>query len=112
MFALFPLISFYSSLNSSGSGAAVWVGDALSWQLSKVSCARVQAASASVLSPCKKYLSVCIYKNKSKGCYQGEVFLMLKAAVAKKKKILALLIKFTGFSLNLFVICLTVIIRK
>lgn len=77
MFALSPIILFYNSLNSSGLGAAVWVGDALSWQLSKVSCAHVQSVSASVLSQCKKYLSVCTYKKKSKLCDQGEISLTL-----------------------------------
>lgn len=84
MFALSPLILFYNSLSSSGLGAAVWVGDALSWQLSKVSCTHVQSVSASVPSQRKKYLSVHICKNKSQECDQGEIFLLLETTVAEK----------------------------
>lgn len=105
MFALFPLILFYSSLNSSGLGAAVWVGDALSWQQSKVSCTHVQSVSASVFSQCKKYLSMCTSKNKSKVCDQGEIFLLLETAVAKKNpgtthQIHRILPEFTHYMLN------------
>lgn len=75
MFALSPLVLFYSSLISSGLGAAVWVRDALSWQLSKVSCAHVQSVSASVPSQRKKCLSVHIYKNESKVCVTKEKYL-------------------------------------
>lgn len=103
MFALSPLILFYSSLISSGLGTAVWVGDALSWQLSKVSCAHVQSVSASVPSQRKKCLSVHIYKNKSKVCDQGEIFMPLETTAAEKSW------HYSGFSLNLLIICLTVI---